>query len=322
MQSPEISIIVPVYKVEKYLSKCVDSILAQTFTDFELILVDDGSPDSCGKICDEYALKDSRIKVIHKENGGLSDARNAGIAVAKGEYLGFVDSDDYIAPDMYELLYRLIRENDADISICDAVLVDEETEVNYVDSEKKYILERESALKEMIFKRLFAVNAWNKLYKKELFSDTLYPKGMLYEDLAITYKLIDKTKRLVYIPAKKYAYVQRKGSIMNQTGYKVKVDKVLIVREMIEHFNMRSCFTELFAGMIRYLLNDIYKMASSGNLVQGQEYLRELEKVIKQHRSLIKVNKYLTFKEKVVLKMAIKHTRLLQCLYARERNKK
>lgn len=112
----EISIIVPVYKVEPYLRKCVDSILAQTFTDFEVILVDDGSPDNSGKICDEYASKDSRVRVIHKKNGGLSSARNAGIDVARGKYLGFVDSDDYIEKDMYELLYDNIVKEQADRS--------------------------------------------------------------------------------------------------------------------------------------------------------------------------------------------------------------
>ncbi len=114
----EISIIVPVYKVEKYLKKCVDSILAQTFSDFELILVDDGSPDNSGRICDDYAKKDARVRVVHKQNGGLSSARNAGIEVAKGKYLGFVDSDDYIAEDMYELLYKAIIKEEADLSIC------------------------------------------------------------------------------------------------------------------------------------------------------------------------------------------------------------
>lgn len=319
MSNPVISIIVPVYKVEKYLAKCVESILAQTFADFELILVDDGSPDSCGKLCDEYALKDSRIKVIHKENGGLSDARNAGIQVAKGEYLGFVDSDDYIAPDMYELLYRLILENNAQIAVCDAAVVEEDAEASYTDSEKIYVLEHEDALREMISKRLFAVNAWNKLYKKELFSNTFYPKGMLYEDLATMYKLIDNTERIVYIPAKKYAYVQRQGSIMNQTGYKVREDKVVIVREMIEYFKAHACFSELFAGMIRYLLNDIYKMASSGNLMQNQGYIAALKSLFKQYRAEIKANRNLGFKEKMILKMAVKHTKFLQFLYSKIR---
>ena len=115
---PKVSIIVPVYKVGPYLAKCIDSILSQTLTDFELILVDDGSPDSCGEICDGYAKKDERIKVIHKQNGGLSSARNAGLDIAKGEYIGFVDSDDYIEHDMYEFLYKNSVQYDTDIACC------------------------------------------------------------------------------------------------------------------------------------------------------------------------------------------------------------
>lgn len=115
---PEVSIIVPVYKVEPYLNKCVDSILAQTFTDFECILVDDGSPDSCGKICDEYVQKDSRVKVIHQENQGLSAARNSGLDMASGAWIVFVDSDDWIEPDAVEVLYRAALQNDADMAVC------------------------------------------------------------------------------------------------------------------------------------------------------------------------------------------------------------
>lgn len=135
---PKISIIVPVYNVEKYLEKCVRSILAQTFTDFELILVDDGSPDSSGAMCDQFAEQDQRVKVIHKENGGLSDARNAGIEIATGEYLGFVDSDDYIADDMYELLYTNIVKEDADLSICGIYDVYEGKEP--VEKQQQYIV--------------------------------------------------------------------------------------------------------------------------------------------------------------------------------------
>ena len=120
---PRLSIIVPVYKVEKYIHKCVDSILNQTFTDFELILVDDGSPDNCGRICDEYAEKDSRVRVIHKENGGLSDARNYGIDAAEGSILGFVDSDDMIDNDMYDQMIRFLDNNELDIVCCDTYLV-------------------------------------------------------------------------------------------------------------------------------------------------------------------------------------------------------
>ena len=124
--SDKISVIVPVYKVEKYLNRCVQSIASQTYENLEIILVDDGSPDNCGVLCDEWVQKDSRIKVVHKENGGLSSARNAGVAVATGAYVGFVDSDDYIHPQMYEKLYEALVENGADISICGCDYVDEE----------------------------------------------------------------------------------------------------------------------------------------------------------------------------------------------------
>lgn len=134
----EISIIVPVYKVEPYLRKCVDSILAQTFTNFEVILVDDGSPDNSGKICDEYAIKDSRVRVIHKENGGLSSARNAGIDIARGKYLGFVDSDDYIAEDMYEVLYENLKFYDADISSVEIIPFRDDKYENTSKEKKKF----------------------------------------------------------------------------------------------------------------------------------------------------------------------------------------
>lgn len=163
---PKISIIVPVYNVEKYLEKCVRSILAQTFTDFELILVDDGSPDSSGAMCDQFAEQDQRVKVIHKENGGLSDARNAGIEIATGEYLGFVDSDDYIADDMYELLYTNIVKEDADLSICGIYDVYEGKEP--VEKQQQYIvLDKVAAMKMILEAKVVSVHAVNKLYKKK-----------------------------------------------------------------------------------------------------------------------------------------------------------
>ena len=124
-EKPLLSIIVPVYKVENYLQKCIDSILAQTFTDFELILVEDGSPDGCPALCDAAAAKDARIRVLHQKNGGLSAARNAGLDVARGEWIGFVDSDDYIAPEMYETLYKAVQNTGADLALCDYAAVDE-----------------------------------------------------------------------------------------------------------------------------------------------------------------------------------------------------
>lgn len=310
--NPVISIVVPVYKVEVYLEKCVNSILNQTFTDFELILVDDGSPDNCPAMCDEYAKKDARIKVIHKANGGLSDARNAGIDIAKGTYIGFVDSDDYVAPDMYERLFNLIDENKCDISICQAVIVGEGEEAVYENSDKVYVLDKDQAIYQMICNRLFSVNAWNKLYKKELFENIRYPKGLLYEDLATTYKLISICDNIVYSPMKKYAYLQRNGSIMNATGYMVRADKVQIVKDMLLYFSDK----ELQAGILRYLLNDIYKMASCGNLTKNKVYMDALCKFYRANKAVFK-NKFLTPKEKLVFYLAVNMTGVLQAIYKR-----
>lgn len=136
---PKISIIVPVYKAEPYLKKCIDSILNQTFKDFELILVDDGSPDRCGEICDEYALKDSRIKIIHKENGGQSSARNVGLDIAQGEYIGFVDSDDWIEPDMYKKLFKVLKNDNVDMAICNINSIKDKKLRDRKKEKRKYI---------------------------------------------------------------------------------------------------------------------------------------------------------------------------------------
>ncbi|MDT2638331.1 glycosyltransferase family 2 protein [Enterococcus dongliensis] len=208
----EISIIVPVYNVEKYLKKCVDSILNQTFKDFELILVDDGSPDSSGAICDQYAEKDSRVKVIHKKNGGLSDARNAGIEVAKGKYLGFIDSDDYIAEDMYELLHNNIVRENADLSICGIYDVYQERQAIKKERIKRTVTSLEAMV--LIFEgNNISVHAVNKLYKRKVFSGIRYPMGKYHEDSFIIVEILDKCKTVVIDSIQKYYYVHRAESI-------------------------------------------------------------------------------------------------------------
>ena len=165
-----ISVVVPIYKVEKYIHKCIQSILAQTYKNLEIILVDDGSPDRCGAICDSYAKEDPRIKVIHKQNGGLSDARNAGIDAAEGGFIGFVDSDDYIAPQMYEQLIKQLVKYNADIAVCKSISVKENQEAVFTDSDTVRVYE-DNAARAMIYDNDFTVNAWNKLYRSKLFNN-------------------------------------------------------------------------------------------------------------------------------------------------------
>lgn len=213
MEKPKISIIVPVYNVEKYLHKCIDSILAQSFTDYEMLLVDDGSTDASGRICDKYESKDKRIRVIHKQNGGLSDARNAGIDLAKGNYLGFVDSDDYIAPDMYELLYNQLVEYDADFSTCGVYNCYESRIVPQYPYEESFCTNAQEAYRLLLQGNKIAGTICNKLFTKEMFEKIRFPKGKLYEDAFATIQLIQLAQKVAVSTEPKYYYVHRPASI-------------------------------------------------------------------------------------------------------------
>ncbi len=213
-RQPLISIIVPVYKVEKYLDKCVSSIVNQTYQNLEIILVDDGSPDSCGAMCDAWAAKDSRIRVIHKENGGLSDARNAGLAVANGEYVSFVDSDDWVSWGFIENLWNAIEQTGSDISTCLIIPVYEGEHVDprHCPGEIECI-QAEEALSRLIEDKLRQV-VWNKLYKREVIADILFAKGKLHEDEFWSYQIIGNARRIAITDAPGYYYLQRGESIM------------------------------------------------------------------------------------------------------------
>ncbi len=214
-EKPLLSIIVPVYDVERYLPKCIDSILAQTFTDFELILVEDGSPDNCPVLCDAAAAKDARVRVIHQKNGGLSAARNAGLDAARGAWIGFVDSDDYIAPEMYEVLYQAVQSTGADLALCDYAEVDEAGAPclpPYTGLAQRIFTGRE------LLKRAtntMAQPAWNKLYRRAIFAQLRYPEGKLNEDLFLIPKICLQIQKAVVVPKALYYYVQRGGSIMS-----------------------------------------------------------------------------------------------------------
>ena len=220
---PLISIIIPVYKIEKFIDKCIKSIISQTYRNLEIILVDDGSPDKCPSICDKYAKIDNRIKVIHKPNGGLSDARNAGIDICKGDYIGFVDGDDYISENMYEHLLDHCIKCNADMSICGIYAIDEDYSNLSIYNPmiyKETILSNIQALNHLFL--TFDVNfevAWNKLYKRNLFfnkDNIRYPYGKLHEDTYTTYKLLYYANNIAVFNEPLYYYVQRSGSIMKR----------------------------------------------------------------------------------------------------------
>ena len=212
----KISVIVPVYNVEQYLERCVDSIINQTYKNLEIILVNDGSTDNSGKLCDELAKRDDRIRVIHKENGGLSDARNTGIEEAEADLIGFIDSDDYIDENMYELLIDNLRETNADLSMCGHYDVYNNVSEAQVTEKKTWTLSPEEAIKMVMEAKVLSVTAVNKLYKKSLFSDLKFNIGKIAEDAFIMIKLLDKCNIVVATNEKKYYYVHRENSITTQ----------------------------------------------------------------------------------------------------------
>lgn len=237
MKNDLISIIIPVYKVEKYLEKCIESVLKQTYTNLQIILVDDGSPDNCGKICDEYAKRDSRIDVIHKVNGGLSEARNVGISKAKGRYIGFVDSDDYIKENMYEILLNLIKKYDADVSICNLYDVIDGNE--YIRNKENGIREysRLDILKEVLLDKNIQSYAWNKLYKKELFDEVKYPIGKKYEDIGTTFYVFEKCNKIVVTSEPEYYYLKRSDSLVNNVTESTVFDYMELILQRYLYIN-------------------------------------------------------------------------------------
>lgn len=251
-----ISVVIPIYKVEKYLRRCVESVRKQTYANLEIILVDDGSPDTCPDICDEYLKKDERIRVIHKKNGGLSDARNVGIENARGKYIGFVDSDDYLHPEMYECLYSAMRECDADVSICNIEKVYTE---EYVVREQGTPIIRQYDGREAIANifnadlYLSSVVAWNKLYKRTLFDSVRYPKGKLHEDEFTTYRLFYESMQVVYLDKAYYYYFQREDSIMAKVKGKIPDEALEAYEEMGKFFEGKEESYLLQLAKYRYL---------------------------------------------------------------------
>ncbi|MCQ2122858.1 MAG: glycosyltransferase [Fibrobacter sp.] len=207
MDNPLISVIVPIYKVEPYLRQCLDSIVNQTYTNLEIILVDDGSPDGCPAICDEYAVNDNRIIVIHKENGGLSDARNAGLDICKGEYISFVDSDDSIENIYFETLIKTALELNSDL-----VIGNNNTSTDK-NSPLKIVSFFDSLTEEFGPNRLAFIASWGKLYHHSLFNEIRFPLGKTHEDTFTTYLLNYKAKKIVFINKTLYHYIRRTDSI-------------------------------------------------------------------------------------------------------------
>ncbi len=252
---PLISVIIPIYQVEPYLRRAVDSVLAQTYRNLDIILVDDGSPDRCPKICDEYAAREARVRVVHKKNGGLSDARNAGLDVAGGDYIAFLDSDDFYAPTFIEILYDALTRHGAQVAQCKYLVtkrqdisVSDNTGETFENYAKAY---KEGKVKEQVLDRkgllqsqydaicedaTYFIVAWNKLYDARLWKDIRFPKGRIHEDEATTYKIFDKTEKGVYVQIPLYAYFSMPGSITRDRFNIKRLDWALALTDRIRFF--------------------------------------------------------------------------------------
>ncbi len=282
-----ISVIVPVYKTEPYLRQCVDSILEQTYRDIEVLLIDDGSPDKCGEICDEYAEKDNRVRVFHTENRGISAARNLGLKEARGEYIGFVDSDDWIEPDMYETLLKRLQESGADIAVCGVWY--QSSSVSKTSKMQDEVLLRDDALKALIEFRLNNY-AWNKLYKCSLFETVAFPEGINYEDAEIMHMLLSRSNKTALVSAGLYHYRLRQGSITNIFSARNLIDYADV------HFDRYRFFEEYEPYIFREKEDLLLQFAAQGisrvwrwwhgcSEKEKEEYEDRIEEFLKFSRS-------------------------------------
>lgn len=314
-----ISVIVPVYNVEKFLSKCIDSLINQTLTDIEIILVDDGSTDLSSEICDSYAKIDKRINVIHKENEGLSEARNTGIRISKGQYICFVDSDDWISNDMCERLYTLLIDNNADIAQCNHIKVYSNDDIldNKIKEEIR-VYEGESMLYNLHNKNYVnTVVTWNKIYKRELFNDIEFPKGKLHEDEFTTYKVLHKSKKIVVTNIPMYYYRQRLGSIINSEFNIKRLDLIEAWEEKIEYYNANKLYNLSLKteAALCGRLKEFYLITLSLNNEETLRILKILrKKMIKNYFKFIK-NKEITLKGKLSLSLSIIDGKIYNKLY-------
>lgn len=242
MMDKLISIIVPVYNVESYLKRCVDSLINQTYKNLQIILVDDGSKDNCPFICDEYEKTDSRITVIHKKNAGVSAARNSGLDIAEGDYIGFVDSDDYVHPEMYEFLMRAIKENDADLSLVWYKFV-YENDNDLINSCQEYrvgkVYDNNIDAVMALYNRKFRINVGpcNKLYKKSIFKNLRYPTDKIRgEDESVIHIILSLCNKAVVLENKMYYYFQRRGSVMNSNNPQIYIDQINALKDRIIFF--------------------------------------------------------------------------------------
>lgn len=301
MEKPLISVIVPAYNVEKFIVKCIDSILRQSFKDFEVLLIDDGAKDSTPEICDACAKKDSRIKVYHKENGGLSDARNYGIDRMQGKYVTFIDSDDYVDSGYFEYLYGLItQEEDIQIAICGKKSVREDENASPDPETFHEIITGERAVQKMLCGHGSGHSAWGKLYSADLWKTVRYPKGKIYEDYATTYRVMALVDKAAWGNAAMYFYVQHIESIMHQKCSRRSLSLVDIADEETEFIVKKwpALKQEALARKVTSELKCLQNILNAKN-EEFDDYKQKIVEDVRRHKGELLASKKVALKTKI-----------------------
>ncbi len=307
-----ISIVIPVYNVEKYLRQCLESVIRQSYNHLEILVVDDGSTDKSGSICDEYAAKDARIHAFHTENHGLSAARNYALDRATGDYIAFLDSDDWIEPDAYSILLGEALQTGADIVQFRFYQEFVNKTILSSGSEERFDVEGNEVLRALLLEKRVSDDVWDKFYKAGLFKTVRYPEGRVFEDKAVTYQLVRKATKLVYLPDCLIHYRNRQNSLSNIHSMKSLVDYWLAYRERFEIFSPVS--QEYYQITLAEAVSAISRMwrwywgCSKEEKTKAKPWLDEMQWFIKKHGASIVYNPVYS-----------KHVRTT-CIYARSQN--
>ena len=310
----KISVILTIYKVEKYLDECLESVVNQTYKNLEIILVDDGSPDNCPKLCDEWAKKDDRIKVIHKKNGGVASARNVGIRAATGKYLSFIDSDDYVERNLYEIAIEKLKENNAQIFVFGrSYLYGDKIEKNN-NANEELVMNTEEALDKMNMFQYYDVAPWDKVYETKLFDGIEFPLGKLCEDWYIIYKIIAKAEKVVYNSMPLYVYRQRANSITHSNHVEINREPINASKEVLEFIREKypniekNALSKYVVSCIGVYNNYLYYTKDT------EKEKKEILKIVKDNYKEAINNKELAFSRKAQIVLVCKFNLLYRFL--------
>ncbi|MBO7720408.1 glycosyltransferase family 2 protein [Candidatus Saccharibacteria bacterium] len=316
METPLISIIVPVYNVQRLLPRCLESLKKQTYPKLEFVIVDDGSTDGSGVTCDEFKKHELRARIVHQQNLGLSEARNRGIREATGDYITFVDSDDYILPDFAQYLFSLISKYQTRIAICGIKeITAKNKEIDYASDYPEKVMSTEETLGRMLREEGFTVTAYAKLYHKSLWQNVKFPAGALHEDLGTTYKVIKNCPRIAFGPEAKYIYVKRASSISSTDFSSGKYDIIRLTDEMCDEIEARFPYLINTVNLRRMharfsVLRQMVLAKELGSIDQARE--QEIIDYLKEHKKFVTKNPYATSRDKLAIYTLLIHKNIFK----------